>query len=292
MNDAMGPVVVGWDASPEAHLALQRGHERAERTQCPLRVVIALGDIGKLSVWADEWTRGLGEEWSAKAQKVLAELGRPELVPELVEGTPTDVLIAASRTASIVVVGAGGHGPLFGRLLGSVSQQLARHAACPLLVVRAGGVAVGPVVVGVDGSPGSMAALEFALAEGAARRLPVDALYVPQHLPGYVYWEGPAPVELLRDLEAHDAQVRATVEAALAGHPDLVAQVRIAEGSAAHEIARASENASLVVVGSRGTTGSSRLLLGSVANAVLHRSHCPVAIIHAPVEEEGSQPCD
>ncbi|MDO7867061.1 universal stress protein [Nocardioides jiangxiensis] len=292
MEKTSGPVVVGWDASPEAHLALQQAHARAERESRPLRVVIALGDIGRLSRWADEWTRGLGDEWCEKARKVLAELGRPDLVPDLVVGTPAEVLARESRTASAVVVGAGGHGPLFGRLLGSVSQQLARHAACPLLVVRAGGVAVGPVVVGVDGSPGSMAALEFALAEGAARRVPVDALYVPQHLPGYVYWEGSTPVELLRDLEAYDAEVQASVADVLSRHPEVVAQVRTADGSAAHEITRASENASLVVVGARGTGGLPGLLLGSVANAVLHHSHCPVAVIHAPVEEEGDLPCD
>ncbi|GGO92760.1 universal stress protein [Nocardioides phosphati] len=275
-----GPVVAGWDASAEARLALQHAHQRALREDVELRVVIARGDIGRVSVWADEWTRGLAEEWSESARKLLAELGRPESVPDILVGTPAEVLIAESATASCVVVGAGGHGPLFGRLLGSTSQHLTRYATGPLLVVRAGGVATGPVVVGVDGSALSLRALEFAVREGEARGVPVEVLYVPPRLEGWAYFEGATSSELVRELEEHDAEVSQAVSRALAQHPGVPATVRTPGGSAAHELACASANASLVVVGSRGAGGFTGLLLGSVANAVLHRSHCPVAIIH------------
>lgn len=274
------PVVAGWDASPEAQLALQRAHERALEHGLPLQVLIARGDIGRASRWADEWSRGLAEEWSELARKQLAELGRPDLVPEVREGTPAEVLVEETRTASCVVVGAGGHGPIFGRLLGSVSQHLTRHAAGPVLVVRSGGVDAGPVVAGVDGSSTSLRALAFALREGEVRGVPVEVLYVPPRLAGWAYLEGATSTELAHELEADEARVRAHVAQVLAAHRGVRASVRTPSGSAAHELARASEAASLVVVGSRGAGGFAGLLLGSVANAVLHRSHCPVAVIH------------
>lgn len=275
-----GHVVAGWNASIEAQLALRHAHERALREEVPLRVVIARGDIGRVSRWADEWSRGLAEEWTESARKQLAELGRPDLEPDVREGTPAEVLVDESRTAGCVVVGAGGHGPLFGRLLGSVSQHLARHASCPVLVVRSGGAADGPVVAGVDGSPSSLAALEFALHEGELRGVPVEVLYVPPRLDGWAYFEAATSAELVRELEEHDARVHADVEQALSRHPGVEVTVFTPGGSAAHEIAGASERACLVVVGSRGSGGFNGLLLGSVAHAVLHRSHCSVAVVH------------
>lgn len=273
-------VVLGWDASPEAQLALQRAHLRARREERPLRVVIARGDIGRVSRWADEWSRGLAEEWTESARKRLAELGRPDLVPEVREGTPAEVLVEESLTASCVVVGAGGHGPLFGRLLGSVSQQLTRHATSPVLVVRQGGVDGGPVVVGIDGSELSLRALDFALDEAAARGIPLEAVYVPPRYEGWAYFDGGISSEVIREFEEHDAHVRDQALDRLAARPEVTGRVRVPVGMPAHELVRASEAASLVVVGSRGAGGFSGMLLGSVANAVLYRSHCPVAVIH------------
>lgn len=280
METTTAPVVAGWDASPEARLALQWAHERARREQRRLRIVIARGDIGRVSRWADEWSRGLAEEWTESARKMLAELGRPDLVPEVREGTPAEVLVEESSTASCVVVGAGGHGPLFGRLLGSVSQQLTRHASCPVLVVRKGGADGGPVVVGIDGSELSLRALAFALAEAAARGRPVEAVYVPPRYEGWAYFDGGLSSDVIREFEEYDAKVRDQALEKLAAYPGVTGTVRVPVGMPAHELVRASEAASLVVVGSRGAGGFPAMLLGSVANAVLYRSHCPVAVIH------------
>lgn len=280
MEKTTGPVVAGWDASNEAQLALRHAHARAEREDLPLRVVIARGDIGRVSRWADEWSRGLADEWTELARKELAELGRPDLVPDVREGTPAEVLVAESATASCVVVGAGGHGPLYGRLLGSVSQHLARHATGTVLVSRSGGSESGPVVVGVDGSRQSLRALEFALHEAGSRGAALDVVHVPSRLAGWAYFEGATSPELVNELAEHAAGVSDAVTKAFDAHPDVSATLRTTGSSPAHELARAAETACLVVVGSRGSGGFAGLLLGSVAHAVLHRAASPVAVVH------------
>jgi nucleotide-binding universal stress UspA family protein len=65
----------------------------------------------------------------------LADGGVPHDLRQL-EGEPATVLVDASRGAEMVVVGPCGHGALVGLVLGSVTDHLTRHAACPVVVVR------------------------------------------------------------------------------------------------------------------------------------------------------------
>jgi len=160
------PVVVGYDGSEEAREALRFGAELARLHEWPLRVVIARGDLHRLSAWADGWTRGLAQEWADEAGKLLAE-GRAEAAV-VVDGLTTQVLVEESSSAAAVLVGASGHGAVTGRLQGSVSQHVCRHAASPVVVVRGGGRAEGPLAVGVDGSGTSLRALEVGRTNGPA----------------------------------------------------------------------------------------------------------------------------
>jgi nucleotide-binding universal stress UspA family protein len=58
-----------------------------------------------------------------------------ELEADAVEGPPADTLIAAGRDAELLVVGSRGRGGFAGLLLGSVSQQCAQHAPCPVVIL-------------------------------------------------------------------------------------------------------------------------------------------------------------
>jgi nucleotide-binding universal stress UspA family protein len=92
-------------------------------------------------------------------------------------GNPAAELIAASKTADLVVVGARGAGGFKGLLIGSVSREVLNEASCPVAVVRnPPGDPAAPIVVGIDGTSTARAALGWAVTEGRARRRRVVAL--------------------------------------------------------------------------------------------------------------------
>ena len=70
--------------------------------------------------------------------KVVDPGRRGSLIANVVEGHPGPVLCEASTAASLVVVGSRGHGAFAGMLLGSVSEFLATHSECPVVIVRHG----------------------------------------------------------------------------------------------------------------------------------------------------------
>ncbi|MFC0003899.1 universal stress protein [Micromonospora siamensis] len=131
-----GPVVVGFDGSESAHLALGFAVERAAQRACPLRV-LRVSQAGRLS--ADEAAATLADDRTATEEAVAQWRETfPELAVsvDVTAGSPAAELVEASRAAQLVVVGSRGRGGLRGMLLGSVSQQLIQHAYCPVAVAR------------------------------------------------------------------------------------------------------------------------------------------------------------
>jgi nucleotide-binding universal stress UspA family protein len=212
----------------------------------------------------------------------------PDLVlhGELVTGEASAVLINASETAELVVIGDRGLGGFTGLLLGSVAVQLAAHASCPVLVARGEMTPAAPVLLGVDGSAANESAIGFAFAEAALRRVPLVAL----HAWSYPPFAGPGelgPMAYDRaGLEATEARVLAE---ALAGwqdkYPDVAVHRQLAHAGARQALIEATHHAQLVVVGTRGHGGFAGLLLGSVSQAVLHHAACPVAVVPHPRTE-------
>lgn len=143
----MAVIVVGVDQSEGAKAALRFALEEAKLRRATLRVVHAwqYGYIGATGVeGAYPALGGDIKELRAGAETALAETLR-ESIPEadtveierrVVEGRPAAVLVDESRGADLLVVGSRGHGGFTGLLLGSVSQQCAHHAACPVVIVH------------------------------------------------------------------------------------------------------------------------------------------------------------
>jgi hypothetical protein len=123
----------------------------------------------------------------------------------------------------MVVVGCRGHSELPGLRLGSVSWQVAGHAAGRVVVVRDRwrpvNEAPGPVVAGVDGSPASQAVLRFAFEEAALRDVPLVALCALADAPGVL---GGA-----REMEEHFSQLMITEEKE---HPEITVLRQVAVG--------------------------------------------------------------
>lgn len=134
------------------------------------------------------------------------------------------------------------------------------------------------IVVGVDGSKESFAALRWASDEARRRDATLEVFHA---------WETPIfdayyhPVPLYSD-PVHEA-ARSALAAIVAridtasGHPKVVPRLRC--GPAGPELVAAAEGADLLVVGSRGRGGFTGMLLGSVSQYVLHHAPCPVVVI-------------
>ena len=139
------------------------------------------------------------------------------------------------------------------------------------------------ITVGVDGSERSRAALEWAIREAGLRGASLTVLTVNPVASNY--WTGSAEhypadqpaTEAVR--KAAEETVQQVVSQAGDRGPASVT-VRAVSGLPAQELVAASSDADMVVVGSRGGGGFSKLLLGSVTNQVVSHAACPVVVVH------------
>jgi nucleotide-binding universal stress UspA family protein len=136
------------------------------------------------------------------------------------------------------------------------------------------------IVVGVDGSSHSHKALAWAAEEAAIRNASLTVLTVAQAVVGYAGGPLTFPGDNAQTATAKDAAQAETdqILSELASKPASVT-VTAVHGLPAQELIRASAGADLVVLGSRGAGGFSRLLLGSVTAQVAEHADCPVTIV-------------
>jgi nucleotide-binding universal stress UspA family protein len=282
-------VIVGIDGSETSLAALRWAALDAVRRAAALSVLSAYTGVisGMRPMVSPELERAQQTRAEQTVQEALAtarEVG-PGLAIDgrSVLGDPAGVLLEAARSASCLVVGGHGRGRLAGLLAGSVSQQVALHAQCPVAVVRGRtDVADGPVVVGVDGSASSHLAVDLAFEQAAARGCAVTIVfaYEPPPLP-LAGLEAGVPVY---DDERLRAGIGRDFGQAVARwrdqHPAVQVEQNLATGQAGSILVELSHEAQLVVVGSRGRGGFTGLLLGSVGLHLLHQADCPVLIAH------------
>jgi nucleotide-binding universal stress UspA family protein len=137
------------------------------------------------------------------------------------------------------------------------------------------------IIVGVDGSGHSQRALDWAIKEAAVRHMPLSVLTVHPAIRGYYGGVATGPQDLELTAKAR-AAVKEETEKVLAGldgpHPDSVT-VTAVHGFPVEELIKASREADMVVLGSRGVGGFTRLMLGSTAGQVVQHAHCPVVIV-------------
>ncbi len=138
----------------------------------------------------------------------------------------------------------------------------------------------GRIVVGVDDSEGSRAALRWALRESLLRDAVVDAVHTWSDPALYAPYALGETVNVRTAMEEGARTLLATeVEAALRDCPGPRVEQVLVDGSASRSLIDASRGAELVVVGSRGRGGFTGLLLGSVSQQVAHHAHCPIVIV-------------
>lgn len=280
------PIVVGIDPDPERLMALAWAADEAQRRRRPLRLVYAQGEPlagggpeRSLPSW-EQWRDEAHASGNAALTDAVAFVERrcPGTVTSalLTEGHPAWVLAEQSRHAALVVVGSQHLGSARERFSSaSVALPLSARSACPVVVLReAEHTTQQPpyVVVGVDGSPDSGAAVDFAFEEAELRGAKLRALYV---------WHTP----LLGALDEHAAlqECRRVLAETAAGrseaHPGVELHHEVVRGHAVQELCEASAHAIGLVVGTRGRGGFRGMLLGSVSQGVLHHARCPVFLV-------------
>lgn len=148
----------------------------------------------------------------------------------------------------------------------------------------------GTIVVGVDGSAPSVAALRWAAEEAALR----DARLVAVHAwtfvpPGPIAEPGMMPMpgadfgqQLDTERAAAEAELDGAIFAAFPGQPPVEIERKLAEDSAGEALVSEGKDADLLVVGSSGRSGLASVLLGSVSRHVVSHARCPVVVVKAP----------
>ncbi|MEO3867607.1 universal stress protein [Nonomuraea sp. B12E4] len=270
-----GYIVVGVDGSAPATAAVEWAAADAQRRGLAIRIV---------HVGEQQWPHGETIECRAGALEAAADRARRltrdvKVTAELLSGHVITNLIAESESADSLVLGSRGLGGFARMVLGSVGTAVAGHAAGPVVVVRAPAVVQhGRIVVGDDGSEHSEAAMAYAVEQAGARGAQlhvVSACQMPALSPYAVNYSS-LMESALRD-EARVARER--VIPWRERSPGLVITDDQPFEHPAIALVEASRTADLVVVGSRGLGGFASAVLGSVSRGVLHRVHCPVAVV-------------
>jgi nucleotide-binding universal stress UspA family protein len=147
----------------------------------------------------------------------------------------------------------------------------------------------GTVVVGVDGSASSVAALRFAAEEAELRNAQLVAVHAWTFVaasavadPGLI----PIPEvdyvgQLDAEREAAQAGIDAALEKAFPGGPPVEVETRLVEEPAGDALVSEGESADLIVVGSSGKSGLKSVFLGSVSRHVVSNSRTPVTVVKA-----------
>jgi nucleotide-binding universal stress UspA family protein len=255
-------IVVGVDESGPSDAALTWAMQRAIRVNCPVTLVHTVYDT-----WMAE---GYGYYDSiVNAEKKL-------LVDAQVKAT------ALAPNVALRTELRHGAAPFEGEIFGSVSLQVAALARCPVAIVPEmtdpAGLTRSGVVVGVDGSADSVAAVAIAAAEADRTGQELTAVYAP-----------PTPSDTnLRFIptQAVDERLdeeRIVLAEAVAGlgerYPDLIVHQRIErDAHPARALVAAAHTAQLLVVGSHGRGALARLMMGSVSHEVLLHIPCPTIV--------------
>lgn len=290
-------LVVGFDGSEGSSKALRWAAVEAVRRNLTLRIVTAFGPDYVFTT--DQECKTYVEKVADHAVREAVEAA-PGVTVEYqgYRDLPAAALHEESKSADLLVVGSRGRGGFAGLLLGSVSRQCVHRSECPVVVVRpsrprdaatTGADQAGyfvhrerlesdtsRIVVGVDGSLSSNAALDWAADEADSTGASLVLLHSWEWLTGAGWAVIPSDFDPQHGAETLLGKSAGTVQIE---HPMLTISVVAVEGQAADQLVGASNGADLLVVGCRGHGELSGMLLGSVSDYCANHAHCPVMVM-------------
>ncbi|MFR9768081.1 universal stress protein [Nocardia sp. SC052] len=278
-TSSKAPILAGVDGSEVALAAVRWAAIDAAHRHAPLHLVYLTGGLGDHGSGVEFGPSAPGSyRWGgpdaleiayATAIAESAPINRIDVTAELTNAAPVPVLRRRSETARLLVVGAHDLGAFSRAMLGSLSTALARQAGCPVAVVPRGVEhGDGPVVVGVDASTSSAAAVSLAFDEAAFRGADLVAVHALSGFPG----------SLIESREGGEGLLDRSLAGYSEAYPEVTVRRVVVEDHPARRLLEAGEKARSIVVGSRGHDDFSAMPLGSVSRAVLHGAQVPVIV--------------
>ncbi len=269
-------ILVGTDGSPRAEEAARQGARLASALGAALELVFVVDSTHP----HPEDFEAQGESALARVARIAADAG-VQAPTRLVAGEPAAALVAEAREheADLLCVGPDA-GILGGAVrIGRVAAHVVREAPCSVLLAREATPAFPRrIACGVDGSEGSVATAGLAAAIAAATGAELRLLHViPIFRGDNAEWtldaEEPSPTELEPSVLAAVARGVAPIREMAMGRPE-----------SAIVAAASRDDTDLVVVGHRGISGVTRVLLGSVSEHVTTHAACSVIVARPRVE--------
>ena len=274
------PVVVAVDASASARDAAAWAADIAADWSAPLHLVhVVPGDPQDLPL-------APLPRWLAELLDVAERAGARPCSAEAQPGDMITTLTARAVGARMMVLGSYGAGAVAGMLAGNTSNAVVERVACPVAVVRGSAPRIapprsGPVVVGVDGSAAGAAALEF----GADVAASLGSRLLAVRCWSDVYAAPDASAHRShRSREVLAAEAAASLDGQLrtiaTRHPDLQVERKLVEAPPLQALTECAGSARALVVGTRGRTNQTGILMGSTSQALVEFATCPVVVVH------------
>jgi nucleotide-binding universal stress UspA family protein len=274
-------ILVAVDGSEESLHALQEALKLAD-SRGLTAVSVAPPYEGDLRVVGVDRIKSLMREpcdTALNKSQAMAEKAGQAIKTACVIGAPHEGIVdfAESENCDLIVMGAKGHGFLERVLLGSVTRRVIGFTKRDVLVIPPQAeMGWEKLMLATDGSensqPAGNRALELAQAYGADLKV-LSILEAPSRLGGNVR---EVLAELIKNRESMLAEVRAQAEALGIKTECFTSQGYPARTIVAHA---QKEGINLIVMGSHGRTGLTRLLMGSVTERVIGLAPCPVLVV-------------
>ncbi|MBI5057432.1 MAG: universal stress protein [Nitrospirae bacterium] len=278
-------ILVAFDGSESSVNALLQAFTLANDEKCWITVATVVptyeGDLDLTGVKdIHETLRHTGEEVMSKA-KAIAGKKRALIKTVLEEGIPYEKLadLAEAENYGIIIMGRRGKSRLERAFVGSVTARVIGHSTKDVLVVpETATICWKNILFATDGSTYSNAATDKAIAFAKSYGGEIKVISVVD-VPTEFYAEAPKAVEdLIKKAKEFVAVVRQK-----AHESDIKATTFVGEGEAYSVITELAkkEKADVLVMGSHGRTGFSKIIMGSVTEKVIGYAPCPVLVVKA-----------
>lgn len=292
MSDKKIGIVVGVDGSPSSAIAARWAAREASARDLPIllagayvipQFLYAEGMVPSKAIFheMEENTQESIDEAAAIIHEINPDV---EIIQEIREGSPIQMLLDLSNEADMLVVGSRGLGGITGALLGSVSSSVVGHASCPVVVLREDMYADatdGPVVVGVDGSKISQLALRqaFQMADAYGTSMVAVNAWLDRAVQSTLAGVNLSNQEWERAQAEQEKLLEESLEPVREEFPGVTVSLVVKRETPEVSLAQEAVKARLLVVGSHGRGGFAGMLLGSTSRALLRLAPCPLMVV-------------